>query len=324
MTIGSTPLPHGLILAPMAGFTDEPMRALCRRLGAEYTVTEMISAAALCYGDRKTAALARRSERDAPCAVQLFGHDPAQMARTVRILLADGSMPRPAAVDLNMGCPVRKIAGAGDGSALMRTPALAAAMTAAAAEAAAEYGVPVTVKLRAGWDDASRNAVEVAREVVSAGAQAVCVHGRTRAQMYAPGADWSVIAAVREALPPGIPVIGNGDVTSAEDYFRLLRETGCDGAAVGRAALGNPWVFDEIRCALAGLPFTGPGEEERRETALALAREVIACAENETAGVHACRGRVAHFLRGMRGAAAMRARVNTAESEAELAAALTE
>ena len=316
-------LPHGLILAPMAGYTDEPMRALCRRLGADFTVTEMVSAAALCYGDPATAALARLSGRDTPAAIQLFGHDPDQMARAVRILLEEDPPVRPAAIDLNMGCPVRKIACSGDGSGLMRTPALAAAVTEAAVRAAEPFGVPVTVKMRAGWDRDSVNAPEIARAAAASGASAVCVHARTRTQMYAPGVDWSVIARVRDALPPDIPVIGNGDVASPEEYFRLRRETGCDAVAIGRAALGNPWLFSEIVCALEERPFVPPTSADRAACALALAHEVIARAETERGGVHMCRGRTAYFLRGLRGAAHIRQRVNAAETEADLAAALT-
>lgn len=315
-------LAHGLILAPMAGYTDEPMRALCRRLGADYTVTEMVSAAALCYGDPATAALARLSDRDAPATIQLFGHDPEQMARAVQILLASDAPVRPVAIDLNMGCPVRKIACSGDGSGLMRSPALAAAVVEAAVRAAEPFGVPVTVKMRAGWDRDSINAPELARAVAASGAAAVCVHGRTRMQMYAPSADWSVIARVRAALPPEIPVVGNGDVASAEEYFRLRRETGCDAVAIGRAALSNPWLFSEIVCALEDRPFAPPTPAQRAACAIALAHEVIACAETERGGVHMCRGRTAYFLRGLRGATQMRQKINSAETEAELADAL--
>jgi len=330
--IGQHILPAGLILAPMAGFTDVPMRALCRRFGAEYTVTEMVSAAALCYQDAKTAPLAAVTAEDAPCAVQLFGHDPAQMERAAAMIASGtyiGCMTEvpPVAIDLNMGCPVKKIAGAGDGSALMKNPALCAELVRAAVRGAAETGIPVTVKIRAGWDGEHRNAAEVALACVRAGAAAVCVHGRTREQMYAPSADWSVIAAVREALPPEIPVIGNGDVTCAEDYFALKRQSGCDGVAVGREALGNPWIFQEIQAALRGTAFSPPDEAERRTTALALAREIIARSEtngiSRTQAVRECRGRCAHFLKSMRGAAAMRAAINRAQTEEELQSALT-
>lgn len=320
MQIGQTALPLGLILAPMAGFTDAPMRALCRRLGAEYTVTEMVSAAALCYHDTKTGSLAAITRADAPAAVQLFGHDPIQM-ETAAAMVATGDYVNcctevlPVAIDLNMGCPVRKIVTSGDGSALMKNPALCGELVRAAVRGS---HLPVTVKIRAGWDEHSRNAVEVALACAEAGASAVCVHGRTREQMYAPSADWSIIRAVREALPPELPVIGNGDVTCADDYFRLRTESGCDGVAIGRETMGNPWIFAEIVAAAGGGAFVPPTDAERRATALALARAIIARGENERGAVHECRGRCAHFLRSAPGAAALRARLHQAETLADL------
>lgn len=324
MRIGDVLFPLGTVLAPMAGFTDASFRLLCRQFGAELTVTEMISAAALCFHDKKTARLARLPKGDDPAAVQLFGHDPDQMRRAAGMIAAmeyEGACTevRPAMIDLNMGCPVKKIVSAGDGSALMRDPALAGRVVRAAVEGAEPYGVPVTVKIRAGWDEENKNAVTVAKIAAENGAAAVTVHGRTRAQMYAPFADWGIIAAVRDALPAEIPVIGNGDVTSAEDFFRLIRQTGCDGVAVGRAALGDPWIFAAIRAAAAGEAFVPPTEEERRRTAYSLAQAILA-AEGEGA-VHECRGRIAHFLRGMRGAAEMRADLHKAESLADIKAA---
>jgi len=327
MRIGSADLGLGLILAPMAGFTDAPMRALCRRLGADYTVTEMVSAAALCFSDRKTAPLAALYDADSPAAVQLFGHDPAQM-ESAAAMIASGEYTGciterpPVAIDLNMGCPVRKIVTSGDGSALMKTPALCGDLVRAAVRGAAPYDIPVTVKIRAGWDASSKNAVEIALRCVDAGAAAVCVHGRTREQMYAPSADWSVIAAVRDALPSEIPVIGNGDITSADDYRRMKAQTGCDGVAVGRETLGNPWIFAEIKADVLGLPFIPPTEDERRRTAVELAHAVVQRAQSlgipaETA-VRECRGRCAHFIRSMRGAAAMRAAINQSSTLAEL------
>ena len=196
MRLGNTEIKYGLCLAPMAGFTDLPMRRQCRRFGAEYTVTEMVSAAALCYGDLKTADLAYLTEEDAPCAIQLFGHDPEQMARAVT-MMASGeyagsrSLAAPAAIDLNMGCPVKKIVSGGDGSALMRSPESVRDLTLAAVRAADTYDIPVTVKIRAGWDADHKNAVEIALAAVSAGAAAVCVHGRTREQSTAPVWIWT-------------------------------------------------------------------------------------------------------------------------------------
>lgn len=318
MRIGNATLPLGTFLAPMAGFTDASMRLLCRSLGAEMTVTEMVSAAALCYRDTKTARIARLPAADTPCAVQLFGHDPDEMRRAAAMIASgvyEGACSEcaPAAIDINMGCPVKKIVSAGDGSALMRTPALAGEIVRAAVEGASPYGIPVTVKIRAGWDDTSKNAVQIAQIAVEAGAAAVMVHARTRAQMYAPSADWSVITAVRDALPPDIPVIGNGDVTCADDYFRMRKECGCDGVAVGRAALGNPWIFAEIRARASGETFTPPDDAQRLRTALSLAEAIVA-AEGEGCAARECRGRIAHFIKGMRGAAEARARLMKAET----------
>lgn len=321
MRIGDHTFPLGLVLAPMAGFTDASFRLLCRTLGAELTVTEMVSAAALCFRDKKTARLARLPAGDSPAAVQLFGHNPAGM-QTAAAMIASGqyegvcTTEKPAFIDINMGCPVKKIVGAGDGSALMRNPALAGQIVRAAVRGAAPYGIPVTVKIRAGWDEDSKNAVEVAKIAAENGAAAITVHGRTRAQMYAPAADWQIIAAVRDALPPEIPVIGNGDVTTAGDYLRLRAETGCDGVAIGRAALGNPWLFAAIQAAARNEDFIPPTEEERRRTACSLAENIIA-AEGESA-VRECRGRIAHFLHGTRGAAEMRAEIHKAETLADI------
>ncbi|MBQ7334533.1 MAG: tRNA-dihydrouridine synthase [Clostridia bacterium] len=322
MRIGNTEIKNGLCLSPMAGFTDLPMRRQCRRFGAEYTVTEMVSAAALCYGDLKTADLAYLTEDNAPCAIQLFGHDPEQMARAVTMMASGeyaGSRSHvpPAAMDLNMGCPVKKIVSGGDGSALMRSPDSVWELTYAAVRAAYKYDIPVTVKIRAGWDSDHKNEVEIARTAVSAGAAAVCVHGRTREQMYRPGVDLDVIAAVRDALPAHIPVVGNGDVCDAASYRNMIAKTGCDGVAVGRAALGNPWVFAEIRADLAGESFTPPTEADRRREAMILARDIVG-EHGDSAAARECRGRVAHFLTGVRGAAAMRGRIHRAESLSEI------
>ena len=328
MRIGNTEIKNGLCLSPMAGFTDLPMRRQCRRFGAEYTVTEMVSAAALCYGDLKTADLAYLTEDDAPCAIQLFGHDPDQMARAVT-MMASGeyagsrSAVPPAAMDLNMGCPVKKIVTGGDGSALMRSPESVWELTYAAVRAAEKYHVPVTVKIRAGWDSDHKNAVEIALAAVSAGAAAVCVHGRTREQMYRPGVDLDVIAAVRDALPAHIPVVGNGDVCDAASSRNMIAKTGCDGVAVGRAALGNPWVFAEIRADLAGESFTPPTEADRRREAMILARDIVG-EHGDSAAARECRGRVAHFLTGVRGAAAMRGRIHRAESLTEIESILAQ
>ena len=223
--IGNITLRHGLILAPMAGVADSSFRAICRRLGAEYTVTEMLSAKALCYeqlckknGENtlKTAAIAKMTEEEKPCAVQLFGSEPEFMAEAARRLSVgdyrgfDGRS-LPAAIYINMGCPVHKVVSNGEGSALMKSPELAGKIVEAICR---ETSLPVTVKIRAGWDGDSKNAPELAKIVEAAGASLICVHGRTRDQMYAPPVDWEIIRQVKEAVK--VPVIGNGDVVDAK------------------------------------------------------------------------------------------------------------
>ena len=302
----------------MAGYTDAPFRALCREFYPTYAVTEMISAAAIHFKDKKTADLARLTEGDAPTAVQIFGHDPSFIAEAAG-KIASGELcgAQPAAIDINMGCPVKKIVSSGDGSALMRDPALCASLVEAAVRAAEPYGVPVTVKIRLGFDREHQNAPEVARALASAGAAAICVHGRTREQMYSGEASLDGIARVREAVDPAIPVFGNGDVTCREDALRMIARCGVDGVAVGRAALSAPWVF----AAIANEDFVPPSEDERKQIALRLVSAVCA-AHGERAGVVACRARLGYMLAGMRDAASMRRALNEVSTLADVALTL--
>ena len=246
LQIGGVTLEGRLLLAPMAGVTDAAFRHVCRSLGAALTTTEMVSAKALVYGDRKTEALLRTLPEDAPTAVQIFGHEPSVMAEAAqRALECSGA----AILDLNMGCPVGKVAQHGDGCGLMRTPELARDILEAVVRA---VEVPVTVKFRKGWDKGSVNAPEFARMCADAGAAAITVHGRTRAQMYAGRADWDILREIKGALD--IPVIANGDVFTPEDARRILDYTGCDGAMIGRGCFGDPWLFLRGNAAIAGLP----------------------------------------------------------------------
>lgn len=222
---------------------------------------------------------------------------------------------KPIAIDINMGCPVKKIVSSGDGSALMQDPDLCRRLVEAAVRGSGD--VPVTVKIRAGFDEDHKNAVEVALAAVAGGASAVAVHGRTREQFYAPSSDNAVIAAVRDALPPEIPVIGNGDVASVEDARRMLRETGCDGIMIGRAALGDPRLFGRIAAAAEGITLPEPTVEEQLEMAMRLCRAVCE-SYGEARGVPMCRGRAGHFIRGIAGAAAMRDRLCHATTLAEV------
>ena len=230
MNIGNIELSAPLALAPMAGITDLPFRLICRRMGCGMTVSEMVSAKGLLYKNVKTTEMLRIDDGERPTAIQLFGSVPAELAEAARMVEASGADM----IDFNMGCPVPKIVNNGEGSALMKNPRLAHDILAAMVKA---VKIPVTVKFRAGWDDANRNAVEIARAVEAAGVSAVAVHGRTRQQFYEGKADWSIIADVKQAVK--VPVFGNGDIFTVADGLRMLEQTGCDGLMIGRGADGK-------------------------------------------------------------------------------------
>jgi len=243
--IGSVTIDSRLALAPMAGVTDLAFRTICRELGAGYTVTEMVSAKALCYQDKKSLPLLKLGEGEHPAAAQLFGSDEGCMQEAAAIA---GEVSGADILDINMGCPVPKVANSGDGSGLMRTPDKAVRVAEAVVRGAG--GRPVTVKMRLGWDKGCINCVELARAMEQAGVAAVAVHGRTKSQMYAGRANWDYIKEVKEAVT--IPVIANGDIFSAEDAVHILKYTGADLAMVGRGCFGNPWLFQQAKAALEG------------------------------------------------------------------------
>ena len=325
MKIGNTELKYGLMLAPLAGVSDRTFRNICRRHGAEYTVSEMISAKALCYdqlsrkkSDSATLELATVFKHEMPVAIQLFGREPEFMARAASMIEAlsyNGCLSdtAPAAIDINMGCPVKKIVGNGEGSALMRTPEIAEAVVKAVKAA---VSLPVTVKIRAGWD--SVTAPEFAKRIEAAGADMICVHARTREQMYQPGIDLRVIESVKRCV--SVPVVGNGDIYSAEDAVRMIKSTGCDGVMIARGALGNPWIFNEIRAALDGVEYTPPTVAER----LIAAREHFLAMLEDNADrpngriVAEAKKHIAWYIKGMNGAAAARAAVMNAREPSEI------
>ena len=305
LKIGDVSLKNNLILAPMAGVTDLPFRLLCKEQGAGLLCMEMVSAKAIYFNNKNTEELLTIDDREPPVSLQLFGSDPdiiSEMAKKIE--------NRPFSIlDINMGCPVPKVAGNGEGSALMKNPKLVEEIVSKTAKAIKK---PVTVKIRKGFDDEHINAVEIARIAESAGAAAVAVHGRTREQYYSGKADWDIIRQVKEAVK--IPVIGNGDVTSPKAARQLMETTGCDGIMIGRGAQGNPWIFRQI------LHWMETGEEESKpdleEVKAMILRHARMLVEYKGAytGIREMRKHVAWYTAGYPNSAKLRARVNEIES----------
>ncbi len=290
LKIGSVSLKSPLVLAPMAGISDLPMRRLCRSLGASLCYSEMVSAKALYYRDQKTRKLLQSTEDDAPLAVQIFGHEPEIMAEGARLALEISNAD---IVDINMGCPVNKVVKSGDGAALMTTPALAAEIVRAVK---AEVAVPVTVKIRMGWDKGSINGIEFALLCEEAGADAVAIHARTRTQMYRGLANRDFIKELKKHL--SVPLIANGDIFTPKDALNMQKHTGADFLMIGRGVLGDPWIFERSLALLEGrTPPPEPSVPEKLETAFELVLERAELKGERIACIEA-RGDLSRYLRG--------------------------
>ena len=297
LKIGTLTLPHRAVFGPMAGFTDAPCRRLMAQHGAGFTVSEMVSGRALVYQDRKTAALLRAEPNDAPYGVQLFGDDPEIMGQAAALIEGEQFD----FLDINMGCPAPKIVSAGAGSKLMLDPELCGRIV---EQVAAHTTRPVTVKMRKGWDADHITAVECAKACAQAGAAAIAVHARTRAEMYTPGIDLSIIAAVKQAVD--VPVLGNGDIHTPEDALEMVRQTGCDGVMIARAALGDPWLFEQVNAALEGAPAPKQPNLQARMNALRRQVEQMVEEKGEYVAMPQARAQAMHYMKGLKGAASLR------------------
>ena len=309
MKIGNLQVNTPIALGPMAGVTDWAFRNICADLGAELTITEMVSSRALCYKDKKSAALLRKTDSGV-CGAQIFGNDPEIMAKGALLALEISGCDF---IDINMGCPMPKIANSGDGCGLMRTPELAGEIVAAVKKS---VDVPVTVKCRLGWDKGSINVLDFTRRMEQSGADLVAVHGRTRSMLYSGTADWDMIRKVKEQL--SVPVIANGDIVDGASALRCLKWTGADGIMIGRSVFGDPWIFEEVQYALRGEEYPGrPALKDRIEVALRQFRlseqdhgEHIACLE--------ARKHFAWYLRGVRNASYYKKEITSLNTMADI------
>ena len=289
MRLGNYEIENPIILGPMAGVTDWAFRTVCARLGANITVTEMVSSRALVYKDQKSAKLLRKNEGSL-CGAQIFGNDPAIMAQAAVLALEISGCDF---IDINMGCPMPKIANSGDGCGLMRTPELAGDIVAAVKKA---VDVPVTVKCRLGWDKGNLNVLDFTKRMEDNGADMITVHGRTRAMLYSGVADWDMITKVKAQL--SVPVIANGDIVSGEAAVKCLKRTGADGIMIGRAAFGDPWIFEEARAAIEGRPVP---ERPPLKDRIALAVQQFELSEQDHGEKIACLEARKHFAWYLRG-----------------------
>ena len=309
MRIGNLEFKNNIFLAPMAGVTDLSFRNICRKYGCGLVYTEMVSAKGLYYNDKKTSSLMKLDNENGPSAIQIFGSDPDIMAEIVPEVL----QYCPALIDINMGCPTPKIVNNGDGCALMKNIALAGKVIRAVSDAS---NVPVTVKIRMGWDNNHINAVDFAKAAEANGAAAICVHGRTREQFYSGTADWDIIAKVANAV--SIPVIGNGDIFTCYDSKKMFDTTGCSGIMIGRGAQGNPFIFRQINELLSsGECHYTPSRNEKILTAIDLLNSLVA-EKGESRGVKEARKHIAWFIKGMRGSSEIKNNIFKLTSSAEV------
>ena len=310
LKIGNVEIARTAALAPMAGVADRAYRLMCKKYGAAYVVSEMVSAKGICYSDRKTAELCTVTDEERPMAIQLFGSEPEFMAEAVKIVLDY----HPDIIDINMGCPVPKVVGTGAGSALMKDIKLAAAVTEAAVKAAGD--TPVTVKIRSGWNSDSINATYLAWALEAVGAAAITVHGRTRDMFYSGQSDNCVIKAVKSAV--SIPVIGNGDVTDFKTCKEMYEQTGCDLVMIGRGSYGNPFLFREIEAGSKGIAYIPPTLEEKMQVMLEHIRLILELSEKcEELAMHEARKHAAWYMNGYYGSAKFRGRCYQLSSYAE-------
>ncbi len=313
LTIGNSELKYGFFLAPMAGVSDKAFREVCRQYGAEYTVTEMVSAKALCFDDAESQTMAKIEQGELPSAVQIFGHEPAIVSEAIKKITEKiNFLVKPTAIDINMGCPMKKIVSNGDGSALMRNPEMAGQIVKAAVLASP---IPITVKFRTGWSEETKNAVEFAKTVEYNGASAIFVHGRTREGMYTPPVDLKTIAEVKRSVK--IPVIANGGIFTADDAVKMIEQTECDGIMIARGAMGNPWIFDEIKAKIDGRDYFVPSIQERVNVAV---KQVEKMAEYKGAHIALLEARrqISYYIKGEVGSAEARGRLNSSTSFDEI------
>lgn len=313
MRIGTLELEAPVIAAPMAGVSNSPYRLLAREAGAGLVCSEMISAKGLVYSPNRTEPLLSYYPAEKPISFQIFGSEPVFMARAARYIEGLGAD----IIDINMGCPVSKVVKGGEGCALMQNPRLAGDIVASVKGA---VSVPVTVKIRKGWDDTQINAVEMAVLAAENGAAAVTIHGRTREQFYGGKADWQIIRQVTKAIV--IPVIGSGDIFSPQDALNMLGETGCAGVMVARGALGNPWIFSRIRALMQGEVVDDPSPQEKIEMALRH-MELLVVLKGEKVGIREMRKHASWYIKGLKGAAFARREIYRAEDRRHMAKALT-